>query len=124
LRGRLPNLGAPAELPNYQIAQFGKLRGTNMQVKRLVAAPPARTAKVKFLKAVTLGPDQDAYKGEIYELPKYMATQFVNSGQAEYTDEGDPSEHDDPGAATHQAGYQTVTLEQPTNRDPKPKKKG
>lgn len=85
--------------------------------------PPARTAKVKFLKGVCLGPGQDANPGEIYELPKHVATQFVSNRQAEYTDEGDPSEHDDPGAAVHREGYSTTTLERPTDRDPKPKKK-
>lgn len=94
------------------------------QVKRLTKPAPVRTAKVKFLKSVCLGGGQDAYPGEIYELPKYLASELVSNRQAEYTDEGDPSEHDDPGAAVHQEGYSTVTMEQPTNRDPKPKKKG
>lgn len=94
------------------------------QVKKINAPAPIRTAKVKFVKPVTLGLEQDAFVGDIYELPKHMATQFVNSGFAQYTDEGDPSEHDDLGAAAHNEGYSTVTVEQPTNRDPKPKKKG
>lgn len=96
-----------------------------MSVKRISAPPaPVHTAKVKFLKGVVLGPGQKAAPGEIYELPKHFATQLVTHGQAEYTDEGAPSEHDDAGADAHQAGYSTTTVEVPTNRDPKPKKKG
>lgn len=95
-----------------------------MAVKTIKGPAPAKTAKVKFLKGVILGPGQVAEKGDIYELPKHLATQLVSSGQAVYTDEGDPSEHDDAGADAHEAGYSTVTMEAPTNRDPKPKKKG
>jgi hypothetical protein len=94
------------------------------QIRKMAPPPPVRTAKVKFLKAVTLGQNQDAMPGDIFELPKYMATEFVSSGFAEYTDEGDRSEHDDPGADAHRESYQTATLEPPTSRDPKPKKKG
>jgi hypothetical protein len=93
------------------------------QVKRIAQPAPARTAKVKFLKSVCLGGGQDAYPGEIYELPKHMATELVSNRLAIYTDEGDPSEHDDPGAQAHLGGYSTVTMEPPTSRDPRPKKK-
>jgi hypothetical protein len=94
------------------------------QVKRIMPPAPPKTAKVKFLKGVCLGPGVDAEPGEIYELPKHMATALVSNKQAVYTDEGDSSENDDAGADAHQAGYSTVTVEEPTNRDPKPKKKG
>lgn len=95
-----------------------------MKVKKLAQPAPAKTAKVKFLKSVCLGGGQDAYPGEIYELPKHVATELVSNRLAQYTDEGDPSEHDDAGAEAHQAGYSTVTVEPPTTRDPRPKRKG
>lgn len=95
-----------------------------MQVKRIAPPPRVKTAKVKFLKSVCLGPGEDASVGDIYELPKHMATELVSNRMAVYTDEGDPSEHDDAGAAAHEAGYSTVTAEAPTNRDPRPKRKG
>jgi hypothetical protein len=95
-----------------------------MSVRKMPQAPAVRTAKVKILKGVVIGPGCDAEPGEIFEVPKYIASQFVSNGQAIYTDEGDPSEHDDPGAAAHVAGYSTVIVEKPTNRDPQPKKKG
>jgi hypothetical protein len=94
-----------------------------MTVKR-VSRPTIKTAKVKLLKGVILGPGQRGREGEIYEVPKHQASQLVNFGQAEYTDEGEASEHDDAGAKTHREGFNTVTLEQPENRDPKPKRKG
>ena len=95
-----------------------------MAVKRInVHQPPAKTAKVKFKKAIVLGHGEVAHVDDIYELPKHKATEFVNNGQAEYTDEGDESEGDDAGAAKHGEGYSTVTVEQPTKRDPRPKKK-
>jgi len=96
-------------------------------------APAVRTAKVKILKGVVIGPGCDAEPGEIFEVPKHIASQFVSNGQAEYTDEGEASEHDDQGAAMHREGYQVATpggstklatLEPATDRDPKPKKKG
>lgn len=93
------------------------------QVKR-IALPKVRTAKIKILKGVCIAPGEDAARGDIYEVPKHVASALVANRQAEYTDEGDPSEGDDPGAAAHNEGYSTVTIEQPTNRDPKPKKKG
>lgn len=88
--------------------------------------PPAapRTAKVKLLKGVCMGPGQDGAPGEIYEIPKHVATMLVSNGQAEYTDEGDDSDGNDAGAASHAQGYETVTVESPSNRDPRPKKKG
>jgi hypothetical protein len=95
-----------------------------MSVRKMPPPAPVHTAKVKILKGVVIGPGCDAEPGEIFEVPKHIASQFVSTGQAEYTDEGQPSEHDDPGAAAHQAGYSTVTMEQSTNRDPRPKKKG
>jgi hypothetical protein len=83
-----------------------------------------RTAKIKLLKGVVLGPGEIGAPGEIYEVPKYLATQLVHAEQAEYTDEGDPSEGADAGAEAHKNGYSTVTMEDATNRDPKPKRKG
>jgi hypothetical protein len=94
-----------------------------MAVKR-INQPPVRTAKVKLIKGVVLGPGEVGAPGEIYEVPKHLATQLVHSGQAEYTDEGDSSEGADAGAQAHREGYSTATMEEPTNRDPKPKRKG
>ena len=91
--------------------------------KRLPAGP-VRTAKVKLLKGVVLSAGLDGVPGEIYEVPKHFASQLVANGQAEYTDEGDPSQGDDPGAESHKAGYETTTIEKPTARDPKPQKRG
>jgi len=85
--------------------------------------PLVKTAKVLLLKGVVLAPGQVGRAGEIYELPKHMATQLVANRQAEYTDAGAPSEHDDAGAVAHKDGYDTVTVEAPTERDPKPKRK-
>jgi hypothetical protein len=93
-----------------------------VQVKR-VGQPKVRTAKVKLLKGVVLGPGEVGQPGDIYELPKHVATQLVATKQAEYTDEGDPSEGDDPGAQAHKDGYSTVTVEEATNRDPRPRKR-
>jgi hypothetical protein len=94
-----------------------------MAVKR-INQPAVKTAKVKLLQGVVLGPGETGERGDIYEMPKHLASQLVGSGQAEYTDEGDPSEHDDAGAATHREGYSTVTVEPPSERDPKPKRRG
>lgn len=93
------------------------------QIKKIGQAP-VRTAKVKLLKGVVLGPGEIGAPGEIYELPKHIATQLVHSGQGEYTDEGDPSEGADPGAKAHRDGYSTVTMEAPAARDPKPVRRG
>lgn len=93
-----------------------------MAIKR-INQPPVRTAKVKLLRGVVLGPGVIGAPGEIYEVPKYLATQLVHSGQAEYTDEGDPSDGADAGAQTHRDGYSTVAMEAPTERDPKPRRK-
>jgi hypothetical protein len=76
-----------------------------------------------LLKGVVMGPGQIGQPGEIYEVPKHMATQLVSNGQAEYTDAGDPADGYDPGADAHKAGYGIATLEAATDRDPKPKKK-
>jgi len=93
-----------------------------VRVKRMTG-PPVRTAKVKLLKGVVLGPGQLGRAGEIYELPKYLATQLISSGQAELTTEGDPLQHDET-PAEEKDGYSTVTVEKPTSRDPKPTRRG
>lgn len=95
-----------------------------MITKRLKAPPAVQVAKVKLTKGVILGPGQIGEAGEIYELPKHKATELVHSGLAEYTDEGDPAEGEDAGAEKHRQGYETATVEEPTSRDPKPKKRG
>lgn len=84
----------------------------------------AKTAKVKLLKGVIMGPHEVGKPGDIYELPKHQASELVAYKQAVYTDEGDASEHDDAGAAVHEAGYETVTMEEPTTRDPRPRRRG
>jgi hypothetical protein len=94
-------------------------------VKRLVGPLAViRTEKVKLLKGVVMGPGEDGRAGDIYELPKYLATQLIAHGQAELTDEGDPLEHDETPAAEKGVPYSTVTIESPTTRDPKPAKRG
>lgn len=93
------------------------------QVKK-IGQPAVRTAKVKLLKGVVLGPGEIGYPGEIYEVPKHLATQLVFCEQAAYTDEGDPSDGADAGAQAHRDGYKTATVESATNRDPKPTRKG
>jgi hypothetical protein len=95
-----------------------------MATVRKLSRTPIKTAKVKMLSGTVLGPGQVGRVGEIYELPKHLATQLVNMGQAEYTDEGDPSEHDDAGAKANKDGYDVVTVEKPDSRDPKPKRRG
>jgi hypothetical protein len=92
------------------------------QIKK-IGQPLVRTAKVKLLKGVVLGPGEIGHEGDIYEVPKYQATELIGHGLAEYTDEGAPSENDDPGAAAHREGYATVTMEGVTDRDPRPKRK-
>ena len=92
-------------------------------IKKLGERAPVHTAKIMLLKGVVMGPGDIGKAGDIYELPTHLATQLISNGQAKYTDAGDPSEHDDPGAEAHEAGYPTVTVEAPTTRDPKPKKK-
>ena len=92
------------------------------RVKRM-AGPPVRTAKVKLLRGVVLGAGQVGRAGEIYELPKYLATQLISSGQAELTTEGDPLQHDETPAEEKDA-FPTVTVEKPTSRDPKPTRRG
>ncbi len=92
------------------------------QIKKL-GQPPVRTAKIKLLKGVVLGPGEMGKEGDIYEIPKYKATELVSHGLAEYTDEGTASENEDPGAAAHREGYSTATIEAATDRDPKPKKR-
>ena len=114
-------LGSGAAYPGSG-AVFTKGNAMN-QVHRIVQ-PPTHVAKVMLLRGVVLGPGQIGSPGEIYELPKHLATQLVTTGQAEYTDAGDPAEGYDPGADAHRAGYSTVTVEGATDRDPKPKRKG
>jgi hypothetical protein len=97
-----------------------------MAAKKL-AGPLVRTVKVRILKGVTLGPGEDGEPGDIYELPKHLATELVHNRQAEYTDEGDPLKHDETPAGEPKGvpgdEYKTTTVEAPTSRDPKPKKR-
>jgi hypothetical protein len=93
------------------------------RVKKLVG-PLVRTEKVKLLKGVVMGPGDDGKPGDIYEVPKYLATQLISHGQAELTDEGDPLEHDETPANEKGVLYQTATIEAPTTRDPKPARRG
>jgi hypothetical protein len=92
------------------------------KVKKL-GVPPVRTMKVKLLKGVVLGAGQVGRAGEIYEVPKHLATQLVASGLAQITTEGDPLQHDET-PAEEKDGYVMVTMERPTSRDPKPTKRG
>jgi hypothetical protein len=94
-----------------------------MKVKKM-KGPPVRTEKVMLLKGVILGPGQRGKAGEVYEVPKYLATQLVSSGQAEITDGGDPVEHDETSAEEKGKPYSTATIEAPTTRDPKPARRG
>jgi hypothetical protein len=96
-----------------------------MRVKRVHDGPPVHTVKVKILKGVILGPDTDAEPGDIYELPRYKATELISHGQAEETNEGDPLVHNEVIAeAKDPEAVRTVTLEAPTARDPRPAKRG
>jgi hypothetical protein len=94
------------------------------RVKKIGERPPVRTEKVKLLKGVVMGPGEDGAPGDIYELPKHIATQLISHGQAELTDEGDSLEHDETPAEEKGQPYSTATLEAPTTRDPKPAKRG
>jgi hypothetical protein len=94
------------------------------RVKRIAEAAPVRTEKVKLLKHVVMGPGEDGEPGDIYELPKHIATQLISHEQAELTDEGDPLEHDETPAGEKGVPYQTATIEAPTTRDPKPARRG
>jgi len=95
----------------------------SMKVKKM-NGPPVRTEKVMLLKGVILGPGQRGKAGEIYEVPKYLATQLVSAGQAEITTEGDPAEHDETPGDEKGKPYSTATIEVPTSRDPKPARRG
>lgn len=93
------------------------------RVKTMVAsAVPVRTTKVKLLKGVVLGPGQLGKVGEIYEIPRHIATQLISSGMAEETDEGDPVQHDETPADEKESFG--VAIEKPTSRDPKPARRG
>jgi len=94
------------------------------KVKRLGQAPVVQTVKVKLLKGVVMGTHEDGKPGDIYEVPRHLATQLIAHGQAEMTDEGDPLEHDETPASEKGQPYATTTLEAPTTRDPKPAKRG
>jgi hypothetical protein len=94
------------------------------KLKRIGPVPIVRTEKVKVLKDVVMGPGEIGRKGDIYEVPKHIATQLIAHGQAELTDEGDPLEHDETPAEEKGVAYQTATIEAPTSRDPKPAKRG
>lgn len=96
-----------------------------MAIKRVgrVVPPAVRTAKVKLLKGVVLAPETRGKAGDIFEIPRHLATQLISSGVAEETEEGDPVQHDET-PAEEKDGYSTVTVERPTSRDPKPAKRG
>jgi hypothetical protein len=96
-----------------------------MRVKRVNDGPPVHTVKVKLLKGVILGPGEDGAPGDIYELPRYKATELISHGQAVQTYEGDPLVHNEVIAeAKDPDAVRTVTLEAPTARDPRPAKRG
>lgn len=94
------------------------------RVKKIAQAAPIRTEKIKLLKGVVMGPGEDGEPGDIYEVPKHLATQLISHGQAELTDEGDPLEHDETPPEEKGVPYSTATIEAPTTRDPKPAKRG
>ena len=83
-----------------------------VEVKKLDSkVPEVRTATIRILSAVILGPGVDAEKGEIWEVPRHMANLLVGHGQAEIVDvKDDPEEYG-------------VRIETPTTRDPRPKRK-
>lgn len=93
------------------------------KIRKLAAQAAVRTAKVKLLAGVVLGPGQRGNKGEIYEIPRHMASELISTGMAVETTEGDPLQHDET-PAEEKNGYSTVTVEKPTSRDPKPTKRG
>jgi hypothetical protein len=93
-----------------------------MKAKKM-SGPPVHTVKLKFRTGVVLDYGYVAQAGDIYEVPKHMATELVSNGMAEYTDEGDPLEHDETGDADKDK-FPTTTIEKPTSRDPKPAKRG
>lgn len=96
-----------------------------MRVKTLKTGPPVRTVKVKLLKGVVMGPEDDGEPGDIYELPRHKATELISHGQAEETDEGDDLEHNEVAAEVSDPdAIRTLTIEAPTARDPKPAKRG
>jgi hypothetical protein len=92
------------------------------KVKRL-AGPVVRTVKIKLLKGVVLGPGDDGNPGDIYEVPRHVATPLVFQGLAEYTTEGDPLKHDETPASEKDA-FPTTNIEAPTSRDPRPARRG
>src|SRR5690349_9433988 len=94
------------------------------RVKKISPVAPVRTEKVKLLKHVVMDVGDDGVPGDIYEVPKHIATQLISHGQAELTDEGEPSEHDETPAEEKGQTYQTTTIEAPTSRDPKPERRG
>src|SRR5215472_12586076 len=94
-----------------------------MRVKTVQQGPPVRTVKVKLVKGVILGPGEDGAPGDIYELPRHMATALISHGQAVATDEGDPLEHDETPAADPDT-IRTLAIEAPTSRDPQPARRG
>jgi hypothetical protein len=95
-----------------------------MRVKRVAEGPPVHTVKVKLLKGVILGPNEDGEPGDIYELPRYKATELISHGQAIETDEGDELVHNEVTEISNPDVIRTLTVEAPTARDPRPAKRG
>ena len=74
---------------------------------------PAKVDRVRILKGFVVAPHVNAEPGEVFEVPRWMAQQFVGMGQAEFV-----------GDAPSPEPLTTATLDALTNRDPKPKKVG
>jgi hypothetical protein len=96
-----------------------------MRVKQLAEGPPVHTVKVKLLKGVILGHNEDGEPGDIYELPRHKATELISHGQAIETDEGDELVHNEVTAEMSDPdAIRTLTIEKPIARDPRPAKRG
>jgi len=80
--------------------------------KRLIGNE-TKVDKVRFTSGVIVAPHVVAEPGEVFEVPRWMAQQFVGMGQAEFVDLVPAPE-----------ALTTASIETPTNRDPKVKKVG
>ncbi len=83
-----------------------------IEVKKLDPAQPesVKLATIRILSGVILAPGVHAEAGEVYEVPRHMATMLAAYGQAEIVDQDAPEEYG-------------IRIEKPTSRDPKPKRK-
>jgi len=79
--------------------------------KRLEVSAATKVDRIRITKSVVVAPHVIAEAGEVFEVPRWMAQQFVGQGQAEFV-----------GAAPSTEPLTTATLDDLTNRDPKPKK--